>query len=71
MDEVAEIFGRSKATIHECVKATELELKDFEEEYERSIELESKAERELIEERKARLREEKASEIALGEKTTE
>lgn len=29
MDELAEIFGRSKATIHDCIKETEEAWRDF------------------------------------------
>ena len=58
MEELAEIFGRSKATIHECIKSTEKEFQTFQVELKRAVELDTKAERELIEERKAQLRKE-------------
>jgi len=62
MEELAEIFGRSKATIHECIKATEKDFKVFQEEVKKAIEIDTKADRELIEERKAQLRREKSLE---------
>jgi len=68
MDELAEIFGRSKATIHECIKATEESWKKFLEFKEKQKEIEAKAERELIEEAKQRLREEKAVETQVLKK---
>jgi len=71
MEELAEIFERSKATIHECVSETETSWKEFLTLREKQKDIEAKAERELIEERKARLRKEKGLETASGEKTTE
>lgn len=62
MEELAEIFGRSKATIHDCIKETEGTWKDFLELKKKHEEVEAKAERELIEEAKLRLRKEKALE---------
>lgn len=62
MEELAEIFGRSKATVHECIKETEGAWKDFLELKKKHEEVEAKAERELIEEAKERLRKEKALE---------
>lgn len=59
MEELAQIFGRSKATIHECIKDTEGYWKEFLELMEKEKEIETKAERELIEEAKERLRKEK------------
>lgn len=71
MDELAEIFGRSKATIHECVKATAPEWKKMQEEIERSWRLEVEAKRQLLEEKKEEIRKKKASETALDEKTSD
>lgn len=68
MEELAEIFGRSKATIHECVKATEESWKEFLEFKKREEEVEAKAERELIEEAKERLRKKKP---VFGEKNVQ
>jgi len=62
MDELAEIFGRSKATIHECIRETEGAWKDLLEIRKKQEEIEAKAERELVEEAKERLRKEKAAE---------
>jgi predicted DNA-binding protein YlxM (UPF0122 family) len=62
MEELAEIFGRSKATIHDCIKETEGAWKDFLEFKKKQEEIEAKANRELIEEAKLRLRKEKALE---------
>lgn len=62
MDELAEIFGRSKATIHDCIKETEGAWKDFLELKKKHEEAEAKAERELVEEAKERLRKENAAE---------
>jgi len=62
MEELAEIFGRSKATIHDCIRETEGAWKDFLELKKKHEEVESKAERELVEEAKERLRKEKAAE---------
>ena len=59
MEELAQIFGRSKATIHECIRDTEDQWKEFLELKEREEEIEAEAERELIEEAKERLRQEK------------
>jgi len=59
MEELAQIFGRSKATIHECIKDTEEQWKEFLELKKREEEIEAEAERELIEEAKERLRQEK------------
>ena len=61
MEELSEIFGRSKATIHECIKDTEEQWKKFLELKEKEGEIEAKAERELIEEAKERLRKEKGN----------
>jgi len=55
MEELAEIFGRSKATIHECIKETEIRWKNFQAFVKRQTEIEAKAEKELVEEAKARL----------------
>ncbi|MCK4478861.1 hypothetical protein KAU88_10125 [Candidatus Bathyarchaeota archaeon] len=60
MEELSEIFGRSKATIHECTRATEGAWNDFLELKKREEEIEAEAKRELIEETKERLRKEKA-----------
>ena len=60
MEELAQIFGRSKATIHECVSETENSWKEFLRFKEQEEEGEAIARRELIEEAKERLREEKA-----------
>jgi len=62
MEELAEIFGRSKATIHDCIKETEGAWKDFLQFKKKQEEVEAKAERELVEEAKQRLRKEKALE---------
>lgn len=62
MEELAEIFGRSKATIHDCIKETEGAWKDFLELKKKHEEVQAKAERELIEEAKQRLRKEKPAE---------
>jgi len=62
MEELAEIFGRSKATVHDCIKETESAWKSFLELKKKHEEAEAKAERELIEEAKQRLRKEKAAE---------
>lgn len=62
MEELAEIFGRSKATIHDCIKETESLWQDFLELKKKQEEIKSKAERELVEEAKERLRKEKAAE---------
>lgn len=62
MEELSQIFGRSKATIHECIKDTEEYWKEFVELLEREKEIEAKAERELVEEAKERLRKEKQPE---------
>ena len=59
MEELAEIFERSKATIHDCVSETETSWKEFLTSREKQKDIEAKAERELIEEAKARLRQEK------------
>ena len=61
MEELAEIFGRSKATVHECINATEEAWSSFLESKKKQEEIEAKAERELIEEAKERLRKEKAA----------
>ena len=61
MKELAQIFGRSKATIHDCIKDTEEAWKHFLEFKEKQEEIEAKAERELIEEAKERLAKEKAN----------
>jgi len=71
MEELAEIFGRSKATIHDCIKTTKKEVQSFQEEVKRAIALDTKADRELIEERKAQLRKERALKSSSGEKTIE
>ena len=65
MEDLSEIFGRSKATIHECIKDTEENWREFQELMEREKEVEAKAERELIEEAKERLRKEKQPETFL------
>jgi len=57
--ELAEIFGRSKATIHECIQNTEEQWKDFLEFKKREEEIEAEAKRELVEEAKERLCREK------------
>lgn len=62
MEELAEIFGRSKATVHDCIKETEGVWKDFLELKKKYEEIEAKAKRELVEEAKERLRKEKAAE---------
>jgi len=62
MEELAEIFGRSKATIHECIRETETTWRSFQAYSERQREIEGKAERELIEEAKARLCKEREAE---------
>ncbi len=59
MEDLSQIFGRSKATIHECIKATEEQWKGFLEVKEREEQIEKEARRELIEEAKERLRKEK------------
>lgn len=61
MQELAQMFGRSKATIHDCIKETEELWKDFLDLKKKQEEIEAKAERELVEEAKKRLRKEKAS----------
>ena len=61
MQELAEIFGRSKATIHDCIKETEEVWKEFIELKKKEEQIEAKAERELIEEAKERLRKQKAA----------
>jgi predicted DNA-binding protein YlxM (UPF0122 family) len=61
MEELAEIFGRSKATVHDCIKETEGAWKDFLELKKKHEEIQAKADRELIEETKERLRKEKAA----------
>ncbi|NIO36302.1 hypothetical protein GTO27_01210 [Candidatus Bathyarchaeota archaeon] len=60
MEELAEIFGRSKATIHKCIEETEAEWKNFLADWKRQEKIETKAERELVEEAKGRLRREGA-----------
>lgn len=60
MEELAQIFGRSKATIHECVSETETSWKEFLRFKEQQEEAHAIARRELIEEAKERLRKEKA-----------
>ena len=61
MQELAQIFGRSKATIHDCIKDTEEAWQRFLEFKKKEEEIEAKAERELIEEAKGRLRKQKAA----------
>jgi len=55
MEELAEVFGRSKATIHECVEGTKESWSELEKKLYFKENLREKAERELIEEEKARL----------------
>lgn len=62
MEELSEIFGRSKATIHDCIKETEGAWNSFLESKMKHEEIEAKAERELVEEAKERLRKEKSAE---------
>jgi predicted DNA-binding protein YlxM (UPF0122 family) len=62
MEDLAEIFGRSKATVHDCIRETEGAWKGFLELKKKHEEIEAKAERELVEEAKERLRKEKAAE---------
>lgn len=62
MEELAEIFNRSKATVHDCIRDTESLWKKYLEEMKKQEEIEARAERELIEEAKERLRKEKAAE---------
>jgi len=62
MEELAQIFGRSKATIHECIQDTEEHWKRFLEFKKREEEIEAEAKRELIEEVKERLRKERPTE---------
>lgn len=57
--ELAQIFGRSKATIHEYIKQTEPLWKEFQDFLEKQKEAEELARRELVEEAKERLRKEK------------
>ncbi len=59
MEELAEVFGRSKASIHECIKETEESWMQFLEFRKQRKEAKAQAERELIEEEKTRLRKEK------------
>lgn len=61
MQELAEIFGRSKATIHGCIKETEEAWNKFLELKKKEEQIEAKAERELIEEAKQRLSKQKAA----------
>lgn len=61
MEDLAQIFGRSKATIHEYIKQTEPLWKKFLDSMEKQKEAEELASRELVEEAKERLRKEKAS----------
>lgn len=56
MEELAQIFGRSKATIHECIRDTEEDWKRFLEVKKREEEIEKEAKRQLVEEAKTRLR---------------
>lgn len=58
MEELAQIFGRSKATIHECIKDTEKAWWEFRKLVDHETEIDDIARRELIEERKEALRKE-------------
>ena len=61
MQELAQIFGRSKATIHNCIKETGEAWKEFMELKKKEEQIEAKAERELVDEAKNRLRRQKAA----------
>lgn len=57
-DDLSEIFVRSKATISQCVNETEIEWKELQQEIEDAKRIEAEAKQQLIEEEKARLRQE-------------
>lgn len=61
IEELAQIFGRSKATVHEYIKQTEPLWKEFQDSLEKQKKAEDIAQRELVEEAKERLRKEKAA----------
>ena len=61
MQELAEIFGRSKATIYDCIKDTEEAWKEFLDLKKKEEEIEAQAKRELIEDAKERLHKKKAA----------
>jgi predicted secreted protein len=56
-DDLSEIFVRSKATISECVNATEGEWREIQQKVADEQKLEEEARRQLIEEKKQKLRE--------------
>jgi hypothetical protein len=61
-DDLSEIFGRSKATISECVNETETEWNEIQRQAELDTVAEEEAKRQLIAERKKKLEEEELNE---------